>query len=75
MGEAIKELHQEHGMSEEGLKEVPPSWEAWALEPPGENGRRLATVAELAAHDGGIHYTEEGPAQTGYKAVNKIQLE
>ena len=53
MGEAIQELHQECGVSEEGLQGVlPPSWVRWALEPQGENGRRQPAVEELAAHDG-----------------------
>ena len=53
MGEAIQDLHHEHGVSEEGLQGVlPPSWVRWALEPQGENGRRQPAVEELAAHDG-----------------------
>ena len=53
MGDAIKELHQEHGVSKEVLGEtVPPSWVTWALEPPGENGRCKPTMVELAGHDG-----------------------
>lgn len=52
MGDALGELHKEYGLSEDVLKGVvPPSWVAWALEQPGETGRRRPTVAELAAHD------------------------
>ncbi|CAB1109091.1 unnamed protein product [Ectocarpus sp. CCAP 1310/34] len=37
MGDAIKELNQEHGVSVEILKgTLPPSWVEWALEPAGE---------------------------------------
>jgi len=53
MGEALRKVHEEHGLSEGVLKGLaPPSWVAWALEQPGETGRRRPTVDELAAHDG-----------------------
>ena len=75
MGEAIQELHQEHGVSEEGLKGVlPSSWVRWALEPQGENGSRQPTVEELAAHDGESTTPRKAQHKLG-KVVNKIQLE
>ena len=41
MGDAIKEVHTEYGLSEDVLKGVvPPSWVDWALEQSGGNGRR-----------------------------------
>ena len=74
-GEAINELHHEHGISEEGLKGILlPSWVAWALEQPGENGRRQPTVAELAAHDGESTTTRKAQHELS-KAVNKIKLD
>ena len=76
MGDAIKELHQEHGVSEEGLQGVlPPSWVAWALDPPGENGRRQRTVAELAAAYDGESTTPRKAQHKLGKVVNKIKLE
>lgn len=75
MGETIKELNQEHGLSEEDLKRmVPPSWVSWALEQPGENSRRLPTVGELAAHDGESTTPRKAQHKLG-KAINKVQLE
>ena len=75
MGDAIKELHLEHGVSEEGLQGVlPPSWVAWALDPPGENGRRQPTVAELAAHDGESTTPRKAQHKLG-KVVNQIKLD
>ena len=75
MGEAIQELHQEHGVSEEGLKRVlPSSWVRWALEPQGENGSRQPTVEELAAHDGESTTPRKAQQKLG-KVVKKIQLE
>ncbi|CAB1115520.1 unnamed protein product [Ectocarpus sp. CCAP 1310/34] len=75
MGDAIKELNQEHAISVEILKGIlPPSWVEWALEPPGETGRRQPTVAELAAHDGESTTPRKAQHKLG-KAINKIQLE
>ncbi|CAB1113571.1 unnamed protein product [Ectocarpus sp. CCAP 1310/34] len=75
MGDAIKELNQEHGVSVEILKGIlPPSWVEWALEPPGETGKRQPTVAELAAHDGESTTPRKAQHKLG-KAVNTIQLE
>ena len=75
MGDAIKELHQEHGVSEEGLQRVlPPSWVAWALDSPGKNERRQPRVAELAAHDGESTTPTKAQHKLG-KVVNKIKLE
>ena len=74
-GEAINELHHEHGVSEEGLMRVlPPSWVAWALEQPGENGRRQPTVVKLAAHDGESTTTRKAQHKLG-QAINKIKLD
>ncbi|CAB1116596.1 unnamed protein product [Ectocarpus sp. CCAP 1310/34] len=75
MGDAIKELNQEHAISVEILKGIiPPSWVEWALEPTGETGRRQPTVAELAAHDGESTTPRKAQHKLG-KAINKIQLE
>ena len=76
MGETINELRHEHGASEETLKGVfPPSWVAWAIEQPGENGMRQPTVvAELAAHDGESTTTRKAQHKLG-KAVSKIKLD
>ena len=76
MGETINELRHEHGASEETLKGVfPPSWVAWAIEQPGENGMRQPTVvAELAAHDGESTTTRKAQHKLG-KAANKIRLD
>ena len=53
MEKVIQELHQEDGVSQEGLQKVlPPSWVRWALNSQGENGRRHAVGELLAAHDG-----------------------
>ena len=75
MGDAIKEVHTEYGLSEDVLKGVvPPSWVDWALEQSGGNGRRRPTVAELAAHDGESTTPRKAQHKLG-KAVNKKQLE
>ena len=75
MGDAIKELLQENGVSEEGLQGVlPPSIVAWALDLPGENGRCQPTVAELAAHVGESTTPRKAQHKLG-KVVNKIKLE
>ena len=75
MGEALRTVHGELGLSEDVLKEVvPPSWVEWALEQSGETGRRKPTVAELAAHDGESTTPRKAQHKLG-KAVNKKQLE
>lgn len=67
MGDAIVELNQEHGLSEEDLKRVvPPSWAAWALEQSGENERRQPAVTELAAHDGELTTPRKARQSTRY---------
>ena len=72
MGDAVKEVYTEYGLSEDVLKGVvPPSWVEWALEQSGETGRRRPTVAELAAHDG----ESTTPRKAQHKAVNNKQLE
>ena len=75
MGEAIKELNQEHGLSEEVLRMmVPPSWVSWALEQPRENGRRSPTIGELAAHDGESTTPRKDQHKLG-RAMNSVQIE
>lgn len=76
MGDAIADLNREYGLSDEILLKgvVPPSWVTWALEPPGENGRRQPTVAELAAHDGESTTPRKAQHKLG-KVVNKKQLD
>lgn len=51
-GGPILELHRNCRRSLKGV--VSPSWAAWALGQPGENGRQqpAVTAVELAAHDG-----------------------
>ena len=62
MGEAIQELHQEHGVSEEGLKGVlPPSWVTWALEPQGEKWKTSTYGSRTSSSRWGIHYAQKGP--------------
>lgn len=73
-GDAIKELHQEHGLMEEVLRgTVPGSWVSWALEQPGGNGRRKPTMAGLAAHDGESTTPRKAQHKLG-KAINKNLL-
>ena len=75
MGEALRTVHGELGLSEDVLKGVaPPLWVAWTLEQPGENGRRRPTMAELAAHDGESTTPRKAQHKLG-KAANKKQLE
>ena len=75
MGEALRTVHGELGLSEDVLKGVaPPSWVAWTLEQPGENGRRRPTMAELAAHDGESTTPRTAQHKLG-KAMNKNEVE
>ena len=53
---------------------LPLSWVAWALDSPGENGRRQPTVAELAACDGESTMPRKAQHKLG-KVVNKIKLD
>lgn len=74
MGDAIKELHQEHGLSEEVLQgTVLPSWVSWTLQQPGENGRRKPTMTELAVHDRESTTPRKAKHKLG-KSKSKIQL-
>ena len=67
MGEAIQELHHEHGVSEERLQGVlPPSWVRWALEPQEGRKRKTPTCG------GRTSCTRCGESTTPRKAQHKL---